>query len=446
MKVIVGNVIKIENPTKELKDWCVDNLVVDNPEYLSKQRMGLYHYNTPKKLFLYEERGGVLILPYGVGTKIFSFIKDAEIIQDFSPEQKNEMKGEIQLYDYQEQAVNNLTKGRNGILIAPCGSGKTQMGIALIKKLGLKALWVTHTLDLLTQSYDRAKEYYKGDFGTITGGKVNIGKDITFATVQSLSNMDLSTLKDEFNIVVVDECHRVIGSPTKVMQFYKVINSLSARHKYGLSATFTLKGKNDISKTTILTLGEILHTVKDEEVEDKVMKSLKIKVDLDTKASREYLSYDGTMIFNSLLDYLINDEQRNQKIVDDLKNNKEHFNLILTHRVSHAHKLRQMLGEGFVIVGNVDKKIRKEILDKMRAGGIRYLFSTYSLAKEGLDIPILDRLFLATPHKEKSIVKQAVGRIERAIDGKDTPIVYDYVDINIPHLMNFYKKRRRNYQ
>jgi superfamily II DNA or RNA helicase len=82
----------------------------------------------------------------------------------------------------------------------------------------------------------------------------------------------------------------------------------------------------------------------------------------------------------------------------------------------------------------------------MRAGGIRYLFSTYSLAKEGLDIPILDWLFLATPHKEKSIVKQAVGRIERAIDGKDTPIVYDYVDINIPHLMNFYKKRRRNYQ
>ena len=445
MKVIVGNVIRVEEPTKELRDWCADNLVIDNPEYLNKQRMGLYHYNTAKKLYLYEERGNALILPYGVGSKIYNFIKDAQIIQEFSEEQKNGLDGNIELYDYQQEALDAIAKGRNGILIAPCGSGKTQIGIALIKKLGLKALWITHTLDLLNQSYDRAKEYYKGDYGFITGGKVDIGKDITFATVQTLSNMDLSSLKNEFNIVIVDECHRVVGSPTKVMQFYKVVNSLAARYKYGLSATFTLKGKNDISKTTILTLGEILHTVKDEAVEDKVMKSLKLKVDLDTKPSREYLSYDGTMIFNSLIEYLVNNEERNKKIVEDLKANKEHFNLILTHRVSHAHKLREMLGEGFVMVGSVNKKIRKEILDKMRKGEIRYLFSTYSLAKEGLDIPILDRLYLATPHKEKSIVKQSVGRIERRFEAKETPIVFDYVDINIPHLVNFYKKRRRNY-
>ena len=46
---------------------------------------------------------------------------------------------------------------------------------------------------------------FSGDFGTITEGKVSIGRDITFATVQTLSKVDPRVYQKAFDIVVVDE-------------------------------------------------------------------------------------------------------------------------------------------------------------------------------------------------------------------------------------------------
>ena len=40
----------------------------------------------------------------------------------------------------------------------PAGSGKTQTALELIARLGYRALWITHTIDLLNQSYNRAKD------------------------------------------------------------------------------------------------------------------------------------------------------------------------------------------------------------------------------------------------------------------------------------------------
>ena len=203
--------------------------------------MGFYVGNIPKEYMLYERIDGDLVLPYGCGSYITPMIKDAKIINNLVKGKNITMEGSVPLYDYQAEAIQPLIKGRNGLLISPAGSGKTQIGIALIKEIGLKALWITHTSDLLKQSKDRAEEYLKGDFGTITGGKVNIGADITFSTIQTLVNIDLNKYKNEWDVIIVDEAHRVAGSPTKVMMFYKVLNSLSARHKYGLTELISVK-------------------------------------------------------------------------------------------------------------------------------------------------------------------------------------------------------------
>ena len=73
------------------------------------------------------------------------------------------------------------------------------------------------------------------------------------------------------------------------------------------------------------------------------------------------------------------------------------------------------------------------------------LFATYSLAKEGLDIPRLDRLYLTTPQKDYAVVAQSVGRIARAFEGKGEPIVYDYVDNRMQYLLRSYKRRCTTY-
>jgi superfamily II DNA or RNA helicase len=88
---------------------------------------------------------------------------------------------------------------------------------------------------------------------------------------------------------------------------------------------------------------------------------------------------------------------------------------------------------------------REKALEDMRNGDKKYLFATYSLAKEGLDIPCLERLFMATPQKDYAVITQSIGRIARTFDGKADPIVYDFVD-DISYLVKSYKKRCTTYK
>jgi len=92
------------------------------------------------------------------------------------------------------------------------------------------------------------------------------------------------------------------------------------------------------------------------------------------------------------------------------------------------------------------KAEREQALEDMRTGKKKYLFASYGLAKEGLDVPCLDRLFLASPCKYSAIITQAVGRIRRTAEGKETPIVYDFVDSEIGFCKGAYKKRCTSYR
>lgn len=102
-----------------------------------------------------------------------------------------------------------------------------------------------------------------------------------------------------------------------------------------------------------------------------------------------------------------------------------------------------------MIDGNMTTKkgraARQQAIDDMRSGKKRYLFASYRLAKEGLDIPRLDRLYLTTPQKDYAVVVQSVGRIARVFEGKGDPICFDYVD-DIDYLKNAYNQRCRHYR
>ena len=444
MHTIISNDITVVDYNLAILDYCQSNLVVSNPQVYVAQRMGRYLGNIQEKLYLYEKRGNKLILPFGTVKNVWNIIKNSECITNFATPTPLTMTGDIKLFDYQQKAHDVLVQSKHGILEAPCGSGKTQIGIALIKSLGQKALWLTHTGDLLNQSMNRAKDYFDGDFGTITDGKVNIGQDITFATVQTMVKLDLSKYANEWNVIIVDECHRVAGTPTKVMQFYKVLSNLKARHKYGLSAT--LHRADQMIKTTYAMLGDIVHAITDEEVSLRVMKSQHVRLDTGTAPSEDYLEFDGTMSFHGLMSYLMNQEYRNNLIINKLLENKNQYNLVLSTRIEHLKTLQKLANEvgiqTHLVVGAIDKDKRLEIFDNMRNGESHVILSTYALAKEGLDIPNLDRLHLALPQKDKAIIKQSAGRIERRTPNKTEAIIYDYVDEQIGYCLKMYKKRR----
>lgn len=453
MQVTVSNNIKITNPSPEIITYCKNNLTLANPDYAKKIRMGFYVGSTPKQLHLYEIHGNEWVLPYGCLKAIAPMLKDATVESDFKPSVNIDYGDPIPLYPYQEKAVEQAKKGLYGILQSKAGSGKTQMGIALIREYGKRALWLCHTLDLTRQSKERAERYMdKSLMGTITEGKVDIGEGITFATIQTMCKLDLSQYKHHWDVIIVDECHRVAGTPTQMSMFAKVLNSLSARHKYGLSAT--VHRADGMIQATFALLGDVVYTVPDEAVADKVMRVGIKPIGTGVGISRECLNTDGTLNYTKLINYLCDNFDRSALICNEIVMESHHSSLILSDRLEHLKLIMALLPErmqpyAVMISGKMTSKKgkaeREQALEDMRSGKKKYLFATYALAKEGLDVPRLERLFLTTPQKDYAVITQSIGRIARTFDGKADPIAYDFVD-DIGYLVKSYKKRCATYK
>lgn len=454
MKVTISNEIRIQDAPQELIQVIRRELSMPNPEYGRRLRMGLWTGRTDPQICLYYVDGDSVVIPCGAGELVGPYIdKGTEIKLDLADNGLMEYRGSVPLYGYQEAAVASMSRHSSGILQSPCGSGKTQMGIALAAALRKKALWVTHTQDLLQQSYSRAVQYFPEDcLGKITGGKVEIGSHITFATVQTLSKLDLCKYKYTWDVVIVDECHRAAGSPTSIKMFYKVMSRLAAEHKYGLSAT--VHRSDGLIKSTFAIIGPVRYRVPETAVREKTMQVTVRRRATGVELNRSCLDTDGTLVYSKLLPYLTGHPERCRQIVEDLAGNRDHYNLVLSDRLDHLRMLMDMLPEeckpfAVMIDGHMTSKrgkaARERAIEEMRMGRKHFLFASYSLAKEGLDIPGLDRLYLTTPKKDYAVVTQSIGRIARVSPGKQDAVCYDYVD-QIGFCENQYRKRKTSYR
>lgn len=459
MKITISNDVRIEEPHDAIMQFCQSELTIDNPDYEKKQRLGLWVGNTPRKIRLFKMDGNTLICPIGAFKRIKGIIDELNIktsyLTDLAPYKAIEYNNaDMHLYDYQEDAVNAMLKRGYGILQSPAGSGKSNMALAMIFRAKSKALWLTHTNDLLNQSYDRACQFVdKKLLGKITGGKVQIGEGITFATVQTLSKQDMTQYKYVWDMVIADECHRLSGSPTKMTQFSKVVGNIAAPRKYGLSAT--VHRADGLIKETFALVGGISHIVPESAVADKVMQVTVKREDTNVShLSADVLDTDGTIIYSKLISWLSEKTDRNNQIAEKLTENKEHYNLVLSDRLDQLRKIIGLMPDELkddcvMIDGSMTSKKgkaqRNKAIEDMRNGKKHFLFASYRLAKEGLDIPRLDRLHLATPQKDYAIIVQSVGRIARTFDGKETPICYDYVD-KVGIFERMYKQRCTSYR
>ena len=457
MELIISNEITIKDPTPEVREWVYDKLKVANPEYSKKVRLGLWVGNTPKDIALYRNSGSDLIIPHGVKDSLLYAFPELNIngsfkhsvLFNYASNKPVNYNASINLYDYQKDALNSLIRSRGGILQSKAGSGKTRVGIALACALGKKTLWLTHTNELLNQSYNAAAEFIdKKLLGKISAGKMQISEGITFATVQTLSKADLNALRYEWDMIVTDEVHRASMSATKATMFSKVLNNLAAEYKYGLSAT--LHRSDGLIKCTYALVGGVAYTVP-----DSVVNTMRVEIqkkETGVQISRKCLDTDGTLVYAKLINYLAEHPARNELITLNIQELacKGHSIILLSDRVEHLNIIYNMLAKPFkeyavILHGKVKKADRERGLEEMRTKKKHILLATYQLAKEGLDVPCLDRLLLATPVKDYAIVVQSVGRIARVCEGKGEPVVYDYVD-DIGFLEGMWKKRCTSYR
>lgn len=450
MKTIIGSSLLISDPIPEINQWISENLTFPNPEFIKKERMNLWLGGTPRYLYLYERIPvNKVRIPYGCLKTILPLLRKGDIELAFEKHSPVEYNADFGLYDYQKKALIGMLSNYYGILQANPGAGKTQIGLAIITSLKARALWLTHTKDLLNQSKRTAERYIDPKLlGTITEGKVNIGDGITFATVQTLAKLDLKQYENMWDVIIVDECHNVAGTPTAVTMFYKVLNNLAAIHKYGLSAT--VHRSDGLIGTTKAIIGDVAYVISKQDIGDKIVDVGVYPI--ATGLEPDYMSYDtdGTLNYARLLKWMVTCEERNQIIIDTLLSQKIRPSLILTDRLEHINLLVDMLPEEVRkqtvwINASTNQVSRINALEYMRSGRKKILIATYGLAKEGLDIPCLERLYLATPHRDYAVITQAVGRIARSSPNKEPPIVIDFVD-NSKYLQNSYKSRKSIYK
>ncbi len=118
--------------------------------------------------------------------------------------------------------------------------------------------------------------------------------------------------------------------------------------------------------------------------------------------------------------------------------------LVLVRTRDHAKELAEMIVargvEARALTGKVSKKKRKGAIDDLRGGKLPVVVAT-SLADEGLDLPRLSAVFLASPQRARGTTVQRLGRLLRLFDKK--PKLYDFVDDDVDVLASRATARRR---
>jgi superfamily II DNA or RNA helicase len=456
MKLTIDSILRIEDAPEGLLEQIKAELTIRNPDFDKKRRMRLNRWAWGQEYIkMWREEGEAVILPRGYYARLWELtggccIQDNRLIlpQVDYPKQP-------ELRDYQAPALKLARDWQQGVAVAPCGSGKTVTGDGIIADIGQPTLWITHTMDLLKQSMDSAVKFLglKGDqIGIIQGANMSVGSHITFATVQTLSKRDLTTIKNKFGCIVVDECHLVVKDADKARMFESVISQFPAYYRFGLTASE--HRADGLIETMFHVMGPKFYEVAQDDSRLSIMTPRVVFIEtgfiyeqpVDEDGERAMLSVQ--QMYKAMQEDF--DRQLTMQRILGLRIYEGDCCLVLGDSLAYLGMMFSAMRKSGVaaefINGETPKRVREHIMNGMRGGKYQFLFATYALAKLGLDIPRLNKLVLATPHRDKTSVQQAVGRIMRPFDGKQQPIVYDIYDSKVPQLVNWARERVRVYK
>lgn len=133
------------------------------------------------------------------------------------------LRAELEKRPYQEHAVQQVCEhwrsgARSVLLVAPPGSGKTEMGILAIQARGpgTRVLWVVHTRELALQAESRLRIHFGEPVSLIMEGRLELpGARITVAVVHSLLDRSLSGI----DLMVLDEGHHYVADQWGLVLF-----------------------------------------------------------------------------------------------------------------------------------------------------------------------------------------------------------------------------------
>lgn len=358
------------------------------------------------------------------------------VTEDVRPEPtkiKISFHGKLRDETHQNEALAKAIETGHGILSLPCGFGKTTVSLAIASKLGYRTMIVVHKEFLANQWRERIQQFCPGaSIGIVQQNKKELECDFVIAMLQSLSLKEYSFEDfDSIGTLIVDEAHHICA---KV--FSQSLFKLCPKHTFGLSAT--PNRKDGLTKVLHWFMGPTFFSVERKQQDQVDVFPLEFTCDRyeDPPPCTRY----GKLSLPTMITEITEIPDRNRLILQTIKDLSKTTRqvLVLSDRRFHCEYLHGKFKttSGLYMGGMKEAELAESSKKKI-------IFATFSQAHEGLDIPSLDTVILATP---KSDIVQSIGRIMRETKGKkNNPRIYDVVD-QWSVFFAMYNKRLRVYR
>lgn len=327
------------------------------------------------------------------------------------------------------------TSPYGGIIKAPTGSGKTIIGIDILKVLDQKALIIVPTDRLMSQWKERIFEktsLKEKDIGMIRQNICDVkDKQVVIGMVHSLARKKYSEyIYNYFGLVIFDEIH-ILGAET----FSRTASMFNSRYRLGLSAT--PRRKDNMEKVFLYHIGRVVTEYKKQ---TNTLEVVMLPYN-DVATSQNGCVWAGELQLGRYFNKLAKCLPRTVYLSDTVKllYHKKREILVLSDRIQILTDMKKVL-----ISRGIPRKDIGLFTGSTKQPDRKIILGTYGSAGLGIDIPRLNALVFATPRVD---IEQAVGRLLRkSEDDPRSPIVIDITDVTSNYMIGWSKARHKFYK
>ena len=345
---------------------------------------------------------------------------------------------DIQIRDYQKEAVTKAINVGRTLLLSPTASGKSLIIYSLIRYHQLKnrkQLIIVPTTSLVEQMYGDFADYstkngwkVQENCHRIYGGKEKTNEyPVTISTWQSIYKYPKKWF-EQFDVIYGDEAH-LFKAKSLTTLMNKLVNT-----PYRIGTTGTLDG----TKTHRLVLEGVfgnVHKVTTTKklMDDKQLANLKIiccTLNYPDEIRKQLKGYN----YQEEIDWIVTCPKRNE-ILKNLTIAQDGNTLVLFQYVEkHGKVLYEMLEKAtkdrkvFFVFGGTDTETREEIRALTEKESNAIIVASYGTFSTGINIRNLHNIVFASPSKSRIRNLQSIGRGLRKGDNKVTCNLFDIGD------------------
>lgn len=336
-------------------------------------------------------------------------------------------------YDAVEAGIEvfNSKKKRNGVIVAPTGSGKSLIIASIAKELSGHTLVFQPNVEILKQNLQKTKDFGFDDVGVFSAsaGRKDFGK-ITFGTIGSVINRQNEF--GHFDNIIIDECHEVNAKGG----MYKDFIDQNGGRVLGLTATpYRMYAFNERTTGNQMAVAQFLHRKKDkvfnkichvtqvrEMYENGYLCPIDYHIDTAYLHSEIELNSTGRDFNQQALKEYNRKQNLVKKVAEAISEHQPNHTLVFCVFVEEAERLSAQLEQlgitSAAISAKTPKKEREQMLADFRSGKIRVM-TNVGVLTTGFDFPQLDCVILARPTQSVALYYQMVGRGVRIAEGKE---------------------------